>query len=852
MIHVILRVVVNPREGVKPLVVLWIRQAFLFRITSQGDLVALPQKPSGPFACWTLESTIQCNLRLPTNSSKDGVTTAPEDSDIKIDQTVVFHNDETVVVKEFPRYVSIGESFRDDAINSRIHDIRDFLGRPLLCASGTWSTTSPVGSQLVTANLPSACLSNASYSDKLRGFLGFRAKMVCRVQVNSQRFQQGRLLLHYLPQTATMSALRKSTALSSLVLITQQPRVDLNLNDDTEVRLEIPYVSNSLYYSMQDGQYDFGTFYLTVYGLLRTGSGATSCSYNVFCHFEDVEVSYPAVSQSGVKTGRGRGGRSAGRVDVSDLELRSEGLGPISSGLSRLSKAAHILSDIPMISSFAGPTSWMMGVLSGAADALGFSKPTNAGTSDRRTLNMFAYMNNTNAVDNSTKMALRTDNQVIQLPGFAGTDIDEMDMTHLLGIPCWISTFTWTTTNVVSDQLKYFVLQPAGQWVPQVVGSNTIYYPSIVTYLANPFQWYRGSLTLTFKFIKTEFHSGRVQVSFFPGRTATGANATLANSQYVFREIIDLRESSEVCITFPYTSLLPYQRMNEGYGIVAVHVLNPLVAPDAMSTTIDCCVELSAAADFEVAGPLPPGNAPVLFNPQSGAGSATSKPVDHTMDLSTINADIQPSAYCIGERLQSVRQMIKRFSTLYQVPAANTQNTLLIDPNANYIAGVGVTAGVTTVPQFHTDLVSYFANCYRFCRGSMRVKTFDPSAAAISAQVYLAANTLTSNPVVPQAGPQISGFLDQPVVMLPQFTGGGEFEMPYYNGTHVSHVRHSTGTLGSLIEAGDNKLRLIVTQSAAFSSSAKVYRAAGDDYSLGFFIGVVPLSNSAALVTTAT
>jgi len=830
-------------------------------VGSDGEIQYLVLYPAGVHVATQLSN----NAMPTTTNNKDGVATATEGEEIKIQETVTFHDDGTVVLKEFPKYVSIGASFKDVALNQRTHEIENFLGRPILCASGIWSTTNVVGSQLQTIPLPSACLSNAAYADKVRGFYGFRAKMVCRVQVNSQRFQQGRLLLHYLPQTATMSNYRKLTSLASLVTITQQPRVDFNLNEDTEVRLEIPYVSNSLYYSMADGSFDFGTFYLTVYGLLRTGSGATTCSYSVFCHFEDVEVCYPAVSQMGVKTLTARGGRSGG--DVQDVELRDAGLGPLSGGLARVAGAGMILSEMPFLSAFTMPVSWAAGILSRAADALGFCKPNNAGPAERRTLSTFAYMNNSNAVDNSSKMAVRSDNHVQMVPGFGGTDIDEMNFSHMLRVPAYFQTLTWTTAQAVGASLSTFALRPNAYYEPRTVSGQSLRFTAPMGYVANHFQWYRGSIGVKLKVVKTEFHSGRLQIAFFPGKNISASVATLANSQYVFREVVDLRVSSEITVVFPWSALTPYYRIQDLYGYMDVRVLNPLVAPDALSTTVDIIIEVFGGDDLEFACPVPMQYQPVLYSSQCGVPrfrsqtgvSATIEPEKHAIDLSTITPELEPSLYCMGERILSIRQMVKRFTTMYTAQAvviAPANSYMTIDPNANYLPSVGLTDGLKNLADVRVDMVSYYAACFRFVRGGMRYKFIDPLATgAYYVNTYVGPGAAASVTPVTFAGTNsVVNGLDQPVVVVPSLTGGIEVEMPYYNATHASHVRLTNGsTLSSdQREITDSALVLqintaqsVTATPTSFSPATRVFRAAADDYSLGFFIGVPPLNTTA-------
>jgi hypothetical protein len=84
----------------------------------------------------------------------------------------------------------------------RNHSITDFLSRPIIITTGIWGPTivpEGAGSQLYTANFPEVLISNAMYQEKLRGFVGLRATLVIKVQVNSQPFQHGSLLLKYIP-----------------------------------------------------------------------------------------------------------------------------------------------------------------------------------------------------------------------------------------------------------------------------------------------------------------------------------------------------------------------------------------------------------------------------------------------------------------------------------------------------------------------------------------------------------------------------------------------------------------------------------------------------------------------------
>jgi len=436
-----------------------------------------------------------------------------------------------------------------------------------------------------------------------------------------------------------------------------------------------------------------------------------------------------------------------------------------------------------------------------------------------------------------------------------------MNMAYLLSVPSFTGNAPWTTGQGVGSAVAAFLLGPTrftnSTNVTAVAINYTVNYQPPFGYFANIFQLYRGSFTMTMKVVKTEFHSGRLQVSFYPGKNLSIGAGSLPNSQYVFREIVDLRDSSEVTITFPYTSLVPYMNVNDAYGLVDVRVVNPLVAPENLSTSCDVLFEWSGAPDFEFAVPIPAREAPIIFTPQSGGMSSGSgsmstsgQGLGHVVDNATISPDLQPALYCIGERLRSVRQLTKRFTTSW---AASTMNdpVMVIDPQLHYIPTLSVSAGPVVIADMKTDLVSYFSSLFRYTRGAMRHKIIDPgnSGSCLTAQIRVATGTQGNSVFFGAVQPK--GCCDQPLIFLPSLTGGAEIEMPYYNATHASGTRYVSGVgQNQSRSVYDNPLLLQVTQGAMYSTSARVFRAAGDDHSFGFFIGTLPTCASAVFNPT--
>jgi len=87
-----------------------------------------------------------------------------------------------------------------DCVNDgRSHNIISFLERPLMMVTAAWQTNVERGTVLQAFELPWDLLFKDMYKTKVDRFYGFRADCEIRVQVNSQPFQAGRLLLSWIP-----------------------------------------------------------------------------------------------------------------------------------------------------------------------------------------------------------------------------------------------------------------------------------------------------------------------------------------------------------------------------------------------------------------------------------------------------------------------------------------------------------------------------------------------------------------------------------------------------------------------------------------------------------------------------
>nr|ULF99873.1 MAG: hypothetical protein 2 [Cripavirus sp.] len=834
----------------------------------------------------------------------------------------------------------------------RIHTIKDFLSRPIIIQTGLWSSTgssSTAGSQLYTANFPEVLISNAMYQEKLRGFVGLRATLVIKVQVNSQPFQQGRLMLQYYPYAQYMPN-RVALVNSTLQGRSGCPRTDLDLSVGTEVEMKIPYVSPHVYYNLITGQGSFGAIYLVVYSQLRDQiSGTGSVEYTVWAHLEDVDVQYP--TGANVFTGSAPNFASLGQKMVegnfSEADMREawnsksykkspdkifaqvaseikelKENGTVSAGIGQISEGLNTMSKIPVLGNLFTRPAWISAQASNIFKMLGFSKPTIQGLPCESKLRGQTRMANFDGVDTSHKMALSVQNEIETKPGLAGTSADEMDLSHVLSIPNYWDRFTWSTSNTTGTNLWDNYVTPM-KIKPYSATVTDRFVTTHMGYVANTHGYWRGSIVYTFKFVKTQFHSGRLRISFIPFYYNTTISTGVPDVSRTQKIIVDLRTSTEVSFTVPYVSSRPWMfcirpesswlgtnnamMFNAVSGIVRVEVLNQLVAANNVYQSIDTIVEVSGGPDLTFAAPSAPSyvpyagsltaaadaqkeeekkqeydnNIPAVVTPKiraqvMGENEAIARNDAqrgvHPMPIDThaISSNWSPEAHCIGEKIMSIRQLIKRFGNFFAVNLDSAYPQAIVAP-FSVVSPITTTAGNKSI-----SVWEYYYFIYAFWRGSMRVKamnvikpsgdvTAPPTKGGFNT-MYLfntvqdafntVVNAFVASIPVQRANLSPNGLTNMgtsAVVVDQQIEGMTEVEVPYYNVSHISPATvYQSGssypiTVTDVLRGHLPPAVLLMEPKGAIpegaTNNATFWRAPGDDYSFMYLVGVPPLVN---------
>ncbi|UCR92478.1 MAG: capsid protein [Apis dicistrovirus 4] len=750
------------------------------------------------------------------------------------------------------------------------HDIADFLGKPVLIDRGSITTLQANGQTLSTGSIATQLLTRTLWADKHKGYNLIRATAHLKFVVNANPFQQGRIILSFVPMYSHLSSTEQAMRCNTISQLTTQPNVELDIAD-TSCELAIPYVSPLPYYEKHTGLYDWGNYFLNVLNALRTGSGgATSANWSLFLWFTDVELAAPMFPQSSMVPSGSRSRRNFGGLHKEEETQAQKGV--ISSSMSLLSKSSMLLGSVPGIGSYMKTLGSAAGIAGSIAQLFGFSKPICVEVQHPMFRAPYRTVHTADGTSLATPLSLHQSVSIAPMADAFGASVDEMSMAFLNSIPSFWGRFTWSTGNVHEALLWNSLISPGamletsqytkgGKTATCVTGQ-----PSFM--LSRLFKFWRGGVDITLKFVKTKYHTGRLVISFSPVNVAV----SLENTQYLLREIVDLSTASEITLKIPFmrsqawcTNIGQEQRSNNGYsdfynGVLNIHVLDELRAPETASTVLDVLMYVKPADDFELAVPV--GARYGVFAPESGVELHGSRSVGENRDLVEKGiGNAQPSTYkpdfvgtCIGDPLVSVKQLLTAGRRFYSGPAGYPGNTMTMNPSVSTIFLQDSTNGNLYGPGggCFGDFLAIVPFAYAFCRGGYVISN-NSTASTAPARCILLSETTGRTAIENTIDVALTRLTDAPVGALDvvsstmtafrDLQSGTSFKIPHMDRTPIRMVRGVSGPNPSVMPLAKQYPDVFDSRFALTTSSSNGWwtRAAADDYCLGYFIGFPPI-----------
>ncbi len=359
----------------------------------------------------------------------------------------------------------------------------------------------------------------------------------------------------------------------------------------------------------------------------------------------------------------------------------------------------------------------VVSVAAGIANFFGWSKPQLEIAGCTVLARPAEYFSNCDGADHSHVLGLTISNNIDVYPNLSGTDLDETSFEFLKRVPNFIGSFKYgedISTIATNNILSAFLVTPV-YTQPWTIDFNNFYQgdplrmPTSLGYISSPFAYWTGSLVYTFRFVKTDYHSGRVEFSFHPFVTDVKvAYGDQGRYDQVYRVIVDLRENSEVSITVPYVSPQPWKlleydqklfdpflntsttsdinNLRYATGLFVVRKLTPLIVQNNIAPKeIECVVEVRAGDDYQVACPTHNVYLPFSFEndvvAKSQAGAVYATPGTSDTRTRALEGYVPPSItgneidthrpdvqnFTMGEMFESFRCFTRRFNFSKQI-----------------------------------------------------------------------------------------------------------------------------------------------------------------------------------------
>lgn len=813
------------------------------------------------------------NIRYEAQADSESFTDAnvsisvSKDESTRVNEGVVWNNDANSRSITRDRYVTLPSEISDNAYDGMTMSVADFLRRPVIVNSGSISNT-----DVATTYPPFTvfqALANASIAEKLKGVYSFRATTVITLQINASRFQQGIYILAFMP----MGGLRYDTNQGAnfykmhrfnKTSITQLFHVKFDVGCDTEVQIKIPYVSCLPSFPISSVAPQScvgvpGVWFMYPYVPLASVTGATFASYTVWSHFEDVELLGNTIPQCGWEAQAGKTSRKGKDL----LQEEVDGKRSISNFLKMSASVSDSLSIIPLLSSVATPLSWVLEATSRAAYYWGWSKPIINSDQMRVLREPASYIGNTDGADGAAPLSLTIKNHVAVLPGFGGTDVDEMSIDFIKGKFAWFNTVTWSSGQTDGTVLNVREVAPSVTFQIISTGGVSVTAHTPISYLTTMYKYWRGSLMVRLKAAKTEFHSGRLMVVFAPyDASVVGVPTTsLANSPFTHREIWDLRENSELTIRLPFVSTTSWQETyGFGYAQLSLIVLDALVAPATVPSSITIQMEICGGDDFALAAPVFKARRQVAIVPftlQSGWEAQVGDDGCESGYTPIGGAVEQSRSYvheevCIGEVALSLRQLVKR-GGIIDAPEQTTEYPYTYKMFSFPVHVIGIYRGELDLTSGNPtiDPYSYIGACYAQSRGGVRlrilpttVKTNDVWYTWISffAKTY---SLDWWSYILGSLTDQLQSNVDQLAV---HYTDSQivSVQVPQYSQFINRVVGANMLTHGTPLDTGaraSSRMQVVFARLSDTDLRESIWRSGADDFSFGDFVSVPSMAS---------
>lgn len=557
-------------------------------------------------------------------------------------------------------------------------ELGEYLSRPVLVQTINWSAAMVPGS-LGGFDPWYEFFNSTPIKKKLDNYANLSCNLKVKFVVNASPFLFGSVLVHYYPLPGLAQDMVVTTPNGyHLMQYTQRPHLWILPQTCHGGDLSLPffYHKNWLNATSATDLRQMGTLNYDIVNILDSANGAVGSSVviQVYAWAENVKLMGPTIGLA--------------------VQSKDEyGQGVISKPASAIAEATGLLSNVPVIGPYMTATSIASRAVARIAHMFGYTNVPVISNVHALKPQPFPHMASPEISTPVEKLVLDPKNELTIDPRTVGLPgRDELDIQYLCSREALVTSCVYDTSMVADDILFSSLVKPCIHYTESIVAHPHVYTVPMA-YIQAMFTYWRGDIIFRFRFICTQYHKGRVRVSYDPNSNiSTAGNAN--NYSTVFNKIIDIGCENDFEIRVPYMQALAWLTTDRTFtnasicwaqnnvlpnvhnattdnGTITLRVVTPLTAPVASSST-RIQIFVRAADNFELALPrdLPQAT---LFSVQSQDEPSFDKPEQVIAGNSAGHKHPQRYLVNMGEVVKSLRHILRR--SVYSVTLVPTSDT---------------------------------------------------------------------------------------------------------------------------------------------------------------------------------
>jgi len=418
---------------------------------------------------------------------------------------------------------------------------------------------------------------------------------------------------------------------------------------------------------------------------------------------------------------------------------------PVSTGMSALSTLARSVSMVPSLRPYAMATSSVLSTMGDAARWFGYSNPPVITDIHAMRPNYMASFASPEVCVQHEKLTLDPKNEVTVDSRTVGLDgVDHMSISHIVGRDVSFGVASWGATTTATTPLALMHVSP-------MIYTSRVYTGSVSTLsvksiqmtpscqIGTLFDLWHGPITYKFSAICSQFHRGRLLVSYDPDGFQNAYNSAAYTGPRTISKVWDITENPSFELEVPYMAPTAFLKTGGLLGVttattsqtlvylnptlpgswaysdgnyngsIVVSVLNALTSGNTTAgvniiCSINCSgVEYANPRDLEIPMSFPVGGqtgvAANQFDLQSGDDALAEDP--DTVQVATVPAYVQPVQHTVytGEIVRSVRTLMHRTNLYMRCSTMSDAQTPVSVYSGSLPTVVVAAAAASSTPQ---------------------------------------------------------------------------------------------------------------------------------------------------------